>query len=193
MHRTPRLQLVVALALAAVASACLLTACAVPNVAHYTLTVEGVNAATTPSGSLSVASGASTAISATPTTPWVWPGANGWTVVSGTASIATPSNQSTTVVLSSGDATIRATGGDPSGHFVLIVQGVNCTTTPSGASAVVASSPTSISAIADAGHSMPGSNVWSIVSGSASIADVNSASTSVTLSAGDATIQASCP
>ena len=83
-------------------------------------------------------------------------------------------------------------GGGPT-KYVLTVQGVNCGTTPSGAVSVDPGVATSISALADAGHIMPGSGIWSVVSGTASIANVNVSSTTVTLNYGDATIKATVP
>lgn len=195
-YRRNGLRPTVILAFVAVALLCLLVACKntdSPNATKYTLTIVGVNCGTTPSGSVSVETGAATPISATALTPWTWPATGGWTVVSGTASIASPDSASTTVTLTSGDATVRATGADPTGYFVLTIQGVNCTTTPSGSTAVLTGSTTPISAVANVGHSLPGSNVWTTVSGSPNITDPNSASTSVTLNLEDATIQATCP
>ncbi len=190
------LRATVVLALTTAGLVCLLAACkepGSPDASKYTLTIEGVNCGTSPSGSVSVETGAATAISATALAPWTWPATGGWMVVSGMASIVSPDSSSTTVILTFGDATIRATGVDPSGHFVLTVRGVNCTTTPSGSTAVLTGSTTLINAVASASHSMPGSNVWTVVGGSPSITDQNSASTSVTLKFGDATIQANCP
>jgi hypothetical protein len=80
-----------------------------------------------------------------------------------------------------------------SGSYTLTIDGVNCTTTPSGSTVVLPGAITAIKAVASLGHTMPGSSVWTVVSGSPSIADPNSASTSVTLNLGDATIQANCP
>jgi hypothetical protein len=195
-YRRKGLRPTVVLAFATAALVCLLAACKnsdSPDGIKYTLTIEGVNCGTSPSGSVSVEARAATPISAAALAPWTWPAAGGWMVVSGTASIASPNSLSTTVILTSGDATIRATAVDPSGYFVLTLKGVNCTTTPSVSTAVLTGSTTPISAVASAGHSVPGSNVWTVVSGSPSITDYNSASTSVTLNLRDATIQATCP
>ena len=195
-YQKKRLRATVVLAFATTVLVFLLASCkqsSGPDATKYTLAIEGVNCGTSPSGSVSVETGATTAINAVALAPWTWPATGGWMVVSGTASITSPNSPSTTVILTSGDATIRATGVDPSGHFVLTVKGVNCTTTPSGSTAVLTGTVTPISAVANAGHSVPGLNVWTVVSGSASITNPNSASTSVTLNLEDATIQASCP
>jgi hypothetical protein len=195
-YRRKGLRATVVRLFATAALLCLLAACnnaGSQGATKYTLTIEGVNCGTSPSGSVSVDTGTATAISASALAPWTWPAAGGWTVVSGTASIVNPNSLSTSVILTAGNATIRATGVDPSGYFVLTVKGVNCTTTPSGSVAVLTGSTTPISAVASPGHSIPGSNVWTVVSGSPSITNQNIASTSVTLNLGDATIQASCP
>ena len=84
-----------------------------------------------------------------------------------------------------------STGGPTTTKYVLTVQGVNCTTSPSGSTAV-GSGSNAISALASAGHTMPGSGIWSVVSGSAVIANPDISSTTVTLSA-DAVIRATAP
>ena len=91
---------------------CLLAACAQAGPsqsAKYVLTVQNDgNCKTVPSGAVSVDPGAATTIKATANVGHSWSVASGWTVVSGTASIADPSQATTTVTLSAVDATIKA-------------------------------------------------------------------------------------
>lgn len=87
----------------------LLAACAPPPSGKLVLTIQNSGCTTVPSGSVSVDPGAVTTISATAYPPHSWPGTNGWTVVSGTASIANANLATTTVTLNTGDATILAT------------------------------------------------------------------------------------
>ncbi|MGA2765425.1 MAG: hypothetical protein ABSG17_18915 [Spirochaetia bacterium] len=69
----------------------------------------------------------------------------------------------------------------------------NCTTAPSGAVMVDPGAATAITAFANGGHSWTLASGWTVVSGTASIADPTQSATTVTLSAGDATILATCP
>jgi hypothetical protein len=85
-------------------------------------------------------------------------------------------------------------GPSQSAKYVLTVQNNgNCTTVPSGAVSVEPGAATTIAATANPSHSWPVGNVWTVVSGIASITDPSQATTTVTLSAGDATIKAVCP
>jgi hypothetical protein len=78
--------------------------------------------------------------------------------------------------------------------YVLTVQNNgNCTTIPSGTVLVDPGASTSIQARADAGHTWDATSGWTVVSGTAVIANDAQSGTTVTLSAGDATIEAHCP
>jgi hypothetical protein len=82
----------------------------------------------------------------------------------------------------------------PSGKYVLTIQNNGyCTTVPSGVVLVDPGAVTTITANANAGHIWNPAYGWTVVSGTASIANAGQAATTVTLNAGDATIRASCP
>jgi len=83
----------------------------------------------------------------------------------------------------------------PTGKYVLTIQNNGyCTTVPSGVVSVDAGAPTTIQAHANSGFIWnPTTSGWTVVSGTASIVNPNQSATTVTLSAGDATIMASCP
>ena len=113
VHRKTRAGLLVISAASVAVVACLLAACTQAGPApsgKYVLTIQNnVNCTTVPSGAVMVNPGAATATTAKANVGHTWSLANGWTVVSGTASIADPSQSATTVTLSAGDATILAT------------------------------------------------------------------------------------
>ena len=185
----------VALTIAAAAVLCFLAACppSGSGPTRYVLTVQGVYCKANPSGAVSVDQGVATTISATANSGFSWTAGSGWTVLSGTASIASPSSSSTTVTLNAGDATIQASCPVPSGKLVLTIVCVNCTTSPSD-NAAVGSGATAIAATATPGHSAPapGTIIWAVVTGAATITDNTSMSTTVTLTS-DATIKATIP
>ena len=112
VHRKTRAGLLVISAASVAVVACLLAACTQAGPApsgKYVLTIQNNgNCTTKPSGAVMVDPGAATAITAFAKTGYVWTLTSGWTVVSGTASIADPSQSATTVTLSAGDATILA-------------------------------------------------------------------------------------
>jgi hypothetical protein len=152
--------------------------------ATYTLTVgNDGRGSTTPSGAVTVSHGASTAITATPHTGYTF---DRWVLTAGSASVGDPNSASTTVSLHSGDAGIEATFTPVT--YALSVQGDgNGSTTPSGTVSVEHGAATSISAAPAAGYSFTN---WTAVAGSATFANPNASSTTVTLEAGDATVQA---
>jgi Divergent InlB B-repeat domain len=158
-----------------------------PAPVKYVLTVQNNSYCTTvPSGQVTVESGAATTITAAADLGLTF---GGWTIKSGAASIANPNQATTTVTLTSGDATILA-----GGKYVLTVQNNgNCTTIPSGTVLVDPGASTSIQAWADAGHTWDATSGWTVVSGTVVIANDAQSGTTVTLSAGDATIEAHCP
>jgi hypothetical protein len=73
------------------------------------------------------------------------------------------------------------------GYILTVQSDGNCTTNPAGAVSVEPGAATSISAQANAGHIW---GAWTVTSGTASIANANDASTTVTLNTGSATVQA---
>jgi hypothetical protein len=149
----------------------------------YTLTVNsGGNGTTSPSGASEVVHGVATAISATATT------ANyefvSWTVTSGTASFGNSNAASTTVALTSGSATIQANFALESYALTMTDNGFGST---SASTTVTYGVAHSITATPDTGYDF---DSWSVTSGTVSIADTGSASTTVTLTEGAATLQA---
>jgi hypothetical protein len=147
-----------------------------------TMTNDG-NGTTTPSGTITVNHGAATSISATPSSGWSF--AN-WTVTSGTASIASPSSATTTVTLTSGNATIRANFTQQFDTLTVSNDG-NGSTVPSGLLAVGRGIPVTITATANNGYHFVN---WAVLSGTAQIANPAAATTTVTLTAGNAAIRA---
>lgn len=76
----------------------------------------------------------------------------------------------------------------PSNTYTLtIVSGVGGSTTPAGAQTVEPGVATAISALAGANYIWGN---WTVTSGTASISDPSNSATTVTLSSGDATVQA---
>jgi len=150
----------------------------------YQLTVQsGGGGSVSPAGSLSVAHGVSKSILAVPDTGYHF---TGWTVVSGSASIANTGSASTTVTLTAGDAAVQANFAI--NEYQLTVQNDgNGSTTPSGTLTVDHGSSTSIAAIPDTGFDFMG---WSVVSGVASIANTGFANTTVSLISGNAIVKA---
>jgi len=144
-----------------------------------TIQVSGQGAATS---SRAVPPGQAVNISATPYAGNVF--AN-WTNVSGPAIIANPSSPATTVILTVGDAIIQANFSVI--QYTLTINAVgNGTTTPSGAVTVSYGAQTTITATPTTGTFVN----WTVISGTAAIAAPTSATTTVTLTSGDATIQA---
>jgi hypothetical protein len=154
------------------------------SIPTYTLTMTNDgHGSTTPSGSVSVVRGTATTITAIPMNGYVF---SYWSVTSGTATFADSVSSNTTVTLNSGSATVRA-------NFVLRTYSLtmsddgNGITTPTGTITVNHGTATLIAATAHTGYVFRN---WSITSGIATIGDTLSASTSVTLNSGDATIRA---
>ena len=138
-----------------------------------------------PTSPVTVNHGAATTITASANAGYTF---SGWTVTVGTASIADPSMISTTVTLTSGDATVQA-------NFTLntyqlsVVAGTGGTITAPPTSPVTVNhgDPTTITASANAGYTFSG---WTVTVGTASIADPSMIGPTVTLTSGDATVQA---
>ncbi len=133
-----------------------------------------------------VGHGVATTITAVVTSGYTF---TGWTVVSGSGvSIANPSVLSTTVTLTSGNAVVRA-------NFILNTYQLTVTSTAGGAITAPSTSPatvnhgvaTVITVNASVGYTFTG---WTILSGTASIANLSALSTTATLTSGNATVRA---
>ncbi|MCL2259943.1 MAG: hypothetical protein FWC15_01155 [Fibromonadales bacterium] len=146
-----------------------------PVTTNYTLTVNTTTGGTvSPSGNQTVASGAATTITATANSGYRF---INWTSVSGSPTFANASSTPTTVTITA-NATIRANFAQT---FTLNVNaGTGGTVTPTAQQTVNANSPVSISATANSGYKFVN---WTVLSGTATFADANSASTTVTLTA----------
>ena len=149
----------------------------------YSLTVNsGGNGTTNPSGTSTIVHGVATAISATPTTAgyeFV-----SWSVPNGSASFGNSSAASTTVTLTSGAATIQANFALETYALTMTDNGFGST---SASTTVTYGVAHSITATPDTGYDF---DSWSVTSGTASISDAGSDSTTVTLTNGAATLQA---
>jgi hypothetical protein len=142
---------------------------------NYTLTMTNDgNGATNPTGSVSVGYGVAQTISATASSGYAF--AN-WTVTSGTATIVSPGSASTTVTIAS-NATIRANFTQSTVSLTVANNG-NGTTTPSGTVSVVPNVAQAITATPASGYTFTN---WTVTSGTATIANSNSAATTVTIS-----------
>jgi hypothetical protein len=137
---------------------------------------------TTPSGTVSVTPGVAQAITATPANGYTF---TNWSVTSGTATIANPNSAVTTVSITA-NATIRANFTAVT-YVLTVTNDGNGTTAPSGVVTVPQGGAQTISAIPSGGFVFAN---WTVVSGSAAIANPSLASTTVTLSSGNATIRA---
>jgi uncharacterized protein (TIGR02145 family)/uncharacterized repeat protein (TIGR02543 family) len=153
----------------------------------YQLTVSAGTGGTitVPSSSpATVNHGAATTITASPNSGYRF---SGWSVSSGTAIFGDTSSVSTTVTLSSGNATVSA-------GFTRITFQLSVTTetggtisAPSSPATVNHGAATIITALPGAGYSFNG---WIVTSGSAAIPDLSSATTTATLTSGNAEIKA---
>jgi hypothetical protein len=144
---------------------------------NYTLTVANDgHGTTTPSGNVTVSHGTAQTISATAAGGYVF---STWTVTAGTASIANPTGASTTVTLTSGNATVRADFIPATVNLTVGSDG-NGTTTPSGTVPVTPGVAQSITATPASGYIFAN---WTITAGTATIANPNSAATTVTITA----------
>lgn len=150
----------------------------------YTLTVsDDGNGATTPAGAVTVNHGQSVSVEATADNGYTF---ENWTVQSGSAAIDDANASATSVVLTDGNAEIRANFA-PVAYELTVEADAGGTTNPSGAVTVSHGVPRAIEAAPDAGYEF---TIWRVETGSADIADPAASSTSVTLNAGDAVIAA---
>jgi C1A family cysteine protease len=153
---------------------------------QYELTVtNGANGSTTPSGTVTVIHSANTEISATPVEGYHF---EKWVKTAGTGAVRFGNSNlaETTVTMTGGDATIRANFAINQ-YTLTVTNGGHGSTIPSGSNSVNHGVGTSINATPETGYHFVN---WTVTSGTVSIADVNSASTSVTLTNGKATIRA---
>ncbi len=138
-----------------------------------------------PASPVTVNHGAATTITAMANAGYTF---SGWVVGPGTGSIANAASASTTITLTAGDATVTA-------NFTLntyqlsVVAGTGGTITAPPTSPVTVNhgAATTITALADAGYTFSG---WVVGPGTGSIANAANASTTITLTAGDATVTA---
>jgi len=154
----------------------------------YVLTVGATAGGTVlPSGAIAVDHGEAIDISATPASGYNF---SGWVkqTGSGTVTFDNPAAAQTTVSLTGGNATIQATF-TLKQYSLTIQPGSGGTVNPSGNHQVEHGVPFNISATASVSHNF---SEWVKISGSGSATFANSsnASTSVTLTGGNATIQA---
>ncbi len=159
------------------------------NINNYKLTVSNSSTGgtiTAPATSpVTVTHGTATVIAANASTGYIF---SGWTVTAGTATIANASAASTTVQLTSGDATI-APSFSQNVYSLTVTAGTGGTITAPSPSPVTvnAGTATTITAVAAAGYTFAG---WTVTTGTATIANSSSATTTVKLTSGDATISA---
>ncbi len=154
----------------------------------YELTVgtDGTTGATTtPSGTITVDQGVATGISATVPTGYNFVE---WLIISGSPNISNANSANTTVILDTGNAEIQATYALKQYSLILQTSGPG-TVNPSGTITVGHGVETSITATPDSADSAFVG--WTIESGSGvTIADPTLESTTITLTNGNATIQA---
>src|SRR5512133_1568005 len=159
------------------------------NINSYKLTITNSSAGgtiTAPATSpVTVTHGTATAIVAEVKTGYVF---SGWTITAGTATIANASAASTTIRLTSGDATV-APAFTQNVYSLTVSAGTGGSITAPSTSPVTvnAGTATTITAVAAAGYTFAG---WTVTTGTATIANASSATTTVTLTSGNAAISA---
>lgn len=160
----------------------------VPDIYSLTVSTDGTaGSSTSPSGSTNVSHGVPSAISATVPTGYNF---DGWTIESGSGvSFGNSANTLTTVTLTSGDASVQANYSLKTYSLKMVTDGTpGSSTSPSGTVTVSHGVSTSISATIPTGYTFAG---WSVSLGSGAVfADENSASTTVTLTGGNVTVEA---
>lgn len=128
--------------------------------------------------------GAKTAITASPNSGYRF---SGWSVTSGTATFDDASLASTSVTLSSGNATVTASFTRITYQLTLTAETGGTISTPSSPAMVNHGAATTITALPGSGYSFNG---WVVTSGSAAIPDLSLATTTVTLTSSNAEIKA---
>ncbi|MBN1601843.1 MAG: hypothetical protein JW915_09550 [Chitinispirillaceae bacterium] len=149
----------------------------------YTLTMSNDgHGSTNPTGTVTVNHGTATAISATPSSGYVF---RSWSVASGTATITDTLVANTTVTLN-GDATLRANFRLRTYTLTMSDDG-HGSTNPTGTVTVNHGAATSITATPATGYYFMN---WTVTSGTATFDNSAASVTTVTLASGDATIRA---
>lgn len=140
---------------------------------------------TPPTSPITVTRGAATTITAAPSNGYNFVN---WTVVNGSASVASPTSLTTTATLNSGNDTVYANFAIKT-YQLSVVAGVGGTRTAPATSPITVNhgAATTISAAPNSGYVFAN---WTVIGGTATIANANSASTTVTLTSANATIQA---
>jgi hypothetical protein len=154
---------------------------------EYILTVNNDgNGNTTPSGNVTVNHGVNTVISATPAASYHFVN---WIKTAGSGSVVftNATMASTAVKVTGGDATIRANFSNQ--YTLTVTNNGNGNTNPSNVITVINGASTEITAVPNTGYAFA-NWVKSDGTGIVSFTDANSASTTVTISGGNATIRA---
>jgi len=150
----------------------------------YTLNVQsGGNGAVTPSTPSTIAYGSTASISATPASGYVFVD---WIATGSGVTIASPTSASTTVSLSSGNATLTAVFASNTYNLTL-QSGTGGTVTPAGTQSVIKNAQTTISATPDAGYAFV---TWQTSGSGAIISSPSSPTTTIMLTSSDATATA---
>jgi hypothetical protein len=153
-----------------------------PSITTYSLTISSpTGGSTTPTGTVTLSSGGGQLVTASPAPGYTF---TNWTVVSGSASILAPSSASTSVSITS-NAAIRANFTEAT-YTLTMSSTTGGSTTPTGTLTLSYGVSQSIAATPSTGHGFSG---WSVVNGSATIANINSISTTVSITS-NSTIKA---
>jgi uncharacterized protein (TIGR02145 family)/uncharacterized repeat protein (TIGR02543 family) len=152
----------------------------------YQLTVNGGSNGTisTPSSPTTVNHGTKTTITASPNSGFRF---SGWSVTTGAATLDDPSLASTSVILTSDNATISAVFVRITYQLILTTETGGTISTPSSPATVNHGAATTVTASPGAGYNFNG---WVVVTGSAAIPDLSLATTTVTLTSGNVEIKA---
>jgi uncharacterized protein (TIGR02145 family)/uncharacterized repeat protein (TIGR02543 family) len=152
----------------------------------YQLTVSVGTGGTisAPSSPATVNHGAAITITALPNSGYRF---SGWSVTTGTATFGDVSSASTTVTLTSGNATISAVFTRITYQLTVTTETGGTISTPSSPATVNHGAATTITATPSAGYNFNG---WIVVTGSAAIPDLSLPTTTITLTSGNAEIKA---
>ncbi len=161
------------------------------EIPEWTLTVADPTPAnsgsvTPQAGAYTVTEGQAFAVSATPANHYLF---INWNVASesGTATLADQTAQSTTVTLTGGNATVTPVFSTNPRTLTLTTDGFGATIPQAGPVTVADGIEYPINVTPSAGYTF---DKWVLISGTAVFADANAASTTVTVSSGDAEIKA---
>lgn len=152
----------------------------------YQLTVNAGSEGTisAPSAPATVNHGTATIITSSPNSGYKF---SGWSVTTGTATIEDASALSTSVTLTSGNATVVASFTRITYQLTVTTDAGGTISTPTSPATVNYGVATTVTATPIAGYSFNG---WVVTSGSAAIPDLLSATTTATLTTGNAEIRA---